>query len=109
MTEASLFNWDTDRRLLQGGVDVFGDNFGSGQTTTHTTEAGNPPNMTFHQDFRSYYTYPNGLNTILRINNCSPEYITHEYVDTLFDAAFGKPDLKGTKKSGKQTQKCIVM
>ena len=35
MTGASLFNWDYDRRTLQGGIDLFGDSFGKSRRLTN--------------------------------------------------------------------------
>jgi hypothetical protein len=131
MTGASLFNWDYDRRTLQGGTDLFGDSFGKANTTQNNqsapTDNSNPdtinpdgnvddtanrdPTNNGFKDYLSTYVFPNSWRTVLRINKRNPMFITHDYVDAMFSGVFGTWPLKVKADPPKQKSRdgCILM
>ena len=141
MTGASLFNWNYDRHTLQGGVDLFGDAFGEAKNTgtpptninlndntdnnnnnmnsnnninsdnTNKTSESDPTNNGF-KDYHSTHVFSNGWRTVLRINQRNPEFITHEYVNTMFSGVFGASPKKlqvATPKQKQEKSDCITM
>lgn len=115
MTGASLFNWDYDRKTVQGGADLFGDSYGkttvynnnnqstddqntdnnssntNAITNSNTNEISETdPHYTCFKDYLSTYVFPNNnWRTVLRINERSPSFVTNDYVDAMFSGVFG--------------------
>lgn len=126
MTGAPLYSWPYERHLLQGGDDVFHDleKLAHKANTTTTTEPQTEVDTTSHpSDNQAQYiqveateAFPNGWRTLFRINQRSPPFITHEYVNTLFQGAFDeiekKPkeseEIEEKEDSGK-TKRCKIM
>jgi len=103
MTGESLFNWHADRHILQGGADVFNDNFGKAPTETNTDQPNddNIPsvNSPIYTEVCATHAFPNGWKTVLRVLNKNPHYVNDVYVGTLFSGVFGQEE----KAKGKQS------
>ncbi len=131
MTGAPLYSWQYERHLLQGGNDVFHDleelaHKIKANTTTTTEPQTEVDTASQPSDDKAQYiqveateAFPNGWRTLFRINQKNPYFITHEYVDTLFQGAFDKIEKKPEESEEKEkkeenensgkTERCIVM
>lgn len=79
-TGASLFNWDVDRYLLQGGQDLYGDL--KVELTPEITQK--PLREPCYHEFTSTQCFDNGWKTVFRSNKRMPERVNSDYVNTLY-------------------------
>jgi len=89
MTGSSLFQWEADRYLLQGGVDLYGDLPSEIKCDDiHPREAAEA----IIAEFTSTNSFENGWKTILRLNSRVPDRINSEYIDVLYGGTFKSQD-----------------
>jgi len=87
MTGSSLFSWSSERVLLQGGIDHWGDLPTNAQNSTFEDALSKSDslssNFTFNQFFASVPT-ENGWRTVFRVLSSPPPKVDQEYIDIVF-------------------------
>jgi len=96
-TGASLFDWHTDRYLLQGGIDLYGDLPNEINVTNEVVVGAKGAKEPVIAEFTSTSSFENGWKTILRVNNRIPDKINSDYVNTVYG------DILNNKTKGGET------
>lgn len=104
MTGASLFSWELERKILQGNMDVFNDNFGIPEREECRSVDEVYGNQTF-LEIQSTKPFLNNWKTILRVNKQNPRFITNEYVDALYSSVFVSRNVRNNPATVQSTNK----